>query len=391
MKGPGCLCVFRATASGRIIEPPMRTFLSSPSLRTGRLITRLSCNSIYRAIMPFLRCGSSNIPKEPSGESGPPLPNEHALRDQALNPSPTQEASERSVGQEECGPSSPVDYDTPTFLRRNIVLKGTGSGQGRVECQTKEMLPPELDVLEKLILPSEAKAVLQEAVILVTRGNRAKGHSPVFLFHGPPGTGKTYAAKIVACAMDIPLRTVGLHEVMSKYIGETEARTAALFQDASKRGAALFFDEADSFLWTRDFATRGWEATAVNCLLACLDGAKTPVFFATNHAGSLDSALDRRLTWKLAFPLPGPVERAAIWQLELKPWGLLRDNVDPAALAASVPLTGGLIRNAVERIARRLECGLASYETLQADLCFAARAETEKMNKCDRRKVGFGA
>jgi SpoVK/Ycf46/Vps4 family AAA+-type ATPase len=284
-----------------------------------------------------------------------------------------------------------VDYDTPTFLRRNLIVKGTESGDGQVECQTKEVSHPELDVLEKLVLPSEAKAALQEAVILVTRGKRAKGRPPVFLFHGPPGTGKTYAAKIVASAMDLPLRTVGLHELMSKYIGETEARTAALFKDAGKRGAALFFDEADSFLWSRDFATRGWEATAVNCLLTCLDAAKTPVFFATNNAGSLDSALDRRLTWKLAFPLPGPAERAAIWQLELKPWGLLRDNVDPAALAASVPLTGGLIHNAVERVAQRLECGLASYETLQADLCFAARAEAEKMSKGDRCKVGFGA
>ncbi len=68
----------------------------------------------------------------------------------------------------------------------------------------------------------------------------------VALFHGAAGTGKTLAAHVLAAALSRDIVRVDLSRVVSRYIGETEKNLDAIFAQAERTGAVLFFDEADA-------------------------------------------------------------------------------------------------------------------------------------------------
>jgi SpoVK/Ycf46/Vps4 family AAA+-type ATPase len=71
------------------------------------------------------------------------------------------------------------------------------------------------------------------------------------LFAGETGTGKTAAAKAIACALGAALHRVDLPAVMSKYIGETEKYLRQIFNEAEMSSAVLLFEEADALFGRR--------------------------------------------------------------------------------------------------------------------------------------------
>lgn len=73
-------------------------------------------------------------------------------------------------------------------------------------------------------------------------------HAPAILFYGPPGTGKTEFAKHLARESGARLTTIGGSELLSKYVGETEALIRRAFDRARSEHAILFLDEADGLL-----------------------------------------------------------------------------------------------------------------------------------------------
>ncbi|MBY0520359.1 MAG: AAA family ATPase [Sphingomonas sp.] len=120
-----------------------------------------------------------------------------------------------------------------------------------------------------------------------------------FLLTGPPGTGKTAMAHHLARALDRPLVVKRASDLLSKWVGETEAHIAEAFAEARRHEAVLLFDEADSLLFDRTRAHNSWEVGQVNELLTWLDRHPLPVVAATNHPGSLDPATLRRFVFKL--------------------------------------------------------------------------------------------
>jgi SpoVK/Ycf46/Vps4 family AAA+-type ATPase len=120
-----------------------------------------------------------------------------------------------------------------------------------------------------------------------------------FLLTGPPGTGKTAMAHHLARALDRPLVVKRASDLLSKWVGETEAQIAQAFAEARRHEAVLLFDEADSLLFDRTRAHNSWEVGQVNELLTWLDRHPLPVVAATNHPGSLDPATLRRFVFKL--------------------------------------------------------------------------------------------
>ena len=79
----------------------------------------------------------------------------------------------------------------------------------------------------------------------------ALGKGLSVLFAGPPGTGKTMAAEIIAGELGLDLYKIDLSTVVSKYIGETEKNLARIFDEAETANAILFFDEADALFGKR--------------------------------------------------------------------------------------------------------------------------------------------
>lgn len=127
------------------------------------------------------------------------------------------------------------------------------------------------------------------------------------LLTGPPGTGKTGLAAHLARGLGRQLIVKRASDLLSKWVGQTEANIAEAFREAERREGMLFFDEADSILFDRNTAKANWEVSQVNELLTWLDRHPLPFVAATNHGGKLDAAALRRFVFKLDL---GPLEPA---------------------------------------------------------------------------------
>ena len=125
-------------------------------------------------------------------------------------------------------------------------------------------------------------------------------------FYGAPGTGKTALAEHIAKALDQPLIIKQASDLMSKYVGETEQKMAAMFKEAEAEKAVLLLDEADSFLQDRRGAQRTYEVTEVNEMLQGMERHNGIFICTTNLLDSIDQAALRRFTFKIKFlPLTG--------------------------------------------------------------------------------------
>lgn len=169
------------------------------------------------------------------------------------------------------------------------------------------------------------------------------------LFAGPPGTGKTMAAEVVAAASRLPLFRIDLSQVVNKYIGETEKNLRRLFDAAEASDVILFFDEADSLFGKRTEVKDAHDRYAnleVSYLLERMERFKGLAILATNRKKDLDEAFLRRLRFFIDFPLPGENERRRIWQNAV-PEDVDTSDLDFDFLASRFPLAGGHIRSIV--------------------------------------------
>ena len=85
---------------------------------------------------------------------------------------------------------------------------------------------------ESLLLPLRNPEVYRE----VMEGTRAAGRAPhakAILFEGPPGTGKTSTARILAAQLGRPMVYLPLESVVSKWYGEAEQKLAAVTPGAA--------------------------------------------------------------------------------------------------------------------------------------------------------------
>ncbi len=140
------------------------------------------------------------------------------------------------------------------------------------------------------------------------------------LMYGPPGCGKTYLARATAGEANASFLSVGIHEVLAMWLGESEQNLNRLFQRA--RAAApcvLFFDEVDALAARRSDMRTSAGRTLINQFLAELDGVQASnegvlVLAATNAPWHLDPAFRRpgRFDRVLFVPPPDEAARAAI-------------------------------------------------------------------------------
>ena len=214
------------------------------------------------------------------------------------------------------------------------------------------------------------------------------------LLAGPPGTGKTMAAQVLAQELDTDIYRVDLSQVVSKYIGETEKHLGALLTAAQQAGAVLLFDEADALFGRRSEVRDARDRYAnleVGFLLQRIEEHEGIVLLSTNRMGDMDEAFQRRFQFVLSFPLPDRELRARIWE-RLLPWEACAEGVDVAELADRFRLSGGEIRNAV--VAAAFLAASEDVKIGQSHLLKALRREvlkTGRVLRAEEREDPAGA
>lgn len=157
------------------------------------------------------------------------------------------------------------------------------------------------------------------------------------LFTGPPGTGKTMLAKIIAHESGAKFFVVSGPEIVSKWVGDSENLLRQLFDAAEAEDKAIiFFDEIDSVAERRQGDTHEASKRLVAQFLTEMDGfdersgSNVIVIAATNRVEDIDRALLRpgRFDWQIEFGLPTLEDRQEI----------LRVSSSDLATAGPLPL-----------------------------------------------------
>jgi ATP-dependent 26S proteasome regulatory subunit len=210
----------------------------------------------------------------------------------------------------------------------------------------------------------------------------ALGKGLNILFAGPPGTGKTMAADIMAGELGLDLYKTDLSTIVSKYIGETEKNLSRIFAEAETSNAILFFDEADALFGKRSEVRDSHDRYAniqTNYLLQKMEEHEGVVILATNFRKNMDEAFVRRLHFTIDFPFPDEGDRRRIWETIWPDETPRHVELDLASLARRFEVAGGNIRN-IALGAAFLAADNGGVIKMQ-HLLHATRREYQKMGK----------
>jgi len=226
------------------------------------------------------------------------------------------------------------------------------------------------------------------------KSKMARGTGVPAMFSGPPGTGKTMVAGLIAKELDLELWQIDLSQIVSKWVGETEKQLARVFDAAEQGHALLLFDEADALFGQRSTDVKGavdrYANLEVNYLLQRVESFGGITILTTNLEAGIDRALKRRLAAHIVFELPGEDERTELWtRLVTTGAAPLAPDIDFEQLSRTFPkMSGANIRNAALAAAFLAAAGGATTIDLQ-HLTRAGRAEYRSMGHvlADRARV----
>jgi SpoVK/Ycf46/Vps4 family AAA+-type ATPase len=178
----------------------------------------------------------------------------------------------------------------------------------RQELLRRELFP---EIPPSVVWPEPVKESLNEIIQERKSYNQLMeaGLTPSksFLFVGPPGVGKTLAARWLAHEISRPLLTLDLAAVMSSYLGKTGNNIRAVLEFAKRSPSILLLDEFDAIAKKRDDNSEVGELKRlVTVLLQTIDDwpASGILIAATNHPELLDPAVWRRFDRIIEFPKP---------------------------------------------------------------------------------------
>lgn len=176
----------------------------------------------------------------------------------------------------------------------------------------RDLVGPEplLELIRRVISEQRQRKSLME-----------RGFDPAhrLLLEGPPGTGKTMTAAVIAHELSLPLLTVRLEGLLSKYLGETGTKLRTVFDAVAEQRAVYLFDEFDALGGDRGGNDVGEARRILNSFLVFLEQASpnSIVIASTNHRTILDQALFRRFDMVIEYDLPDAAQAVAVMKARL--------------------------------------------------------------------------
>lgn len=226
--------------------------------------------------------------------------------------------------------------------------------------------------LADMALPSSLAERLQRVLVEQRQHKRLREHAlqprRKLLFIGPPGSGKTMTASAIAGELHLPLFTIMLEGLITKFMGETAAKLRLVFDAMRQTRGVYLFDEFDALGSHRTQVNDVGEIRRVlNSFLQLLEkeASDSLIVAATNHPQMLDRALFRRFDDLIEYSLPDTGLAEEILKRKLAPFQTA--DVDWAqVLPEADALSHAELARAADEAAKRAVLGGSKRVTSEA-------------------------
>jgi len=179
--------------------------------------------------------------------------------------------------------------------------------------------------LSDMVLSPEVKARLDQLLLEQRQRARLREYSQHpdtrVLLIGLPGCGKTMSANAIAGELSLPLVTIRLDTLITRFLGETATHLRRIFDEIASQRAVYLFDEFDALGNSRgDHNDIGEMRRVLNSFLQFLEepnSTDSPVIATTNRPEILDTALLRRFDAVIRYKLPNTEDAYLLLQHHL--------------------------------------------------------------------------
>lgn len=171
------------------------------------------------------------------------------------------------------------------------------------------------DRLSDLVVSPETSERINRILLEYRNSNKLQKYGlsnrRKILIEGRPGTGKTFTASVIASELELPLYTIQMDKVVTKFMGETSTKLRHIFDAIESSNGVYLFDEFDAIGADRNLDNEVGEARRIlNSFLQFIeqDSSDSLIIAATNNQKLLDQALFRRFDDVLHYSMPTPDE-----------------------------------------------------------------------------------